>query len=153
MLISDMTNMIGKAAAEHRGIKIQLQLEPAIPKITMDRDGIKQVLLNLIKNAVEAMPQGGTISIETVFLPVTGAGEPFGGVREIQIKVQDDGPGIDTSILARLFEPCVSTKGKGHSGIGLSIVYQIMKGMGGNITCESTLGRGTAFFITLPVTV
>ena len=153
MLISDMTNMIGKAAAEHRGIKIQLQLEPAIPKITMDRDGIKQVLLNLIKNAVEAMPQGGTISIETAFLPVTGAGEPFGGVREIQIKVQDDGPGIDTSILARLFEPCVSTKGKGHSGIGLSIVYQIMKGMGGNITCESTLGRGTVFFITLPVTV
>ncbi|MDQ5987714.1 MAG: Adaptive-response sensory-kinase SasA [Syntrophus sp. SKADARSKE-3] len=153
LLISDMTNMIGKAAAEQRGIKILLQLEPAIPKVSIDRDGIKQVLLNLIKNAVEAMTQGGTIMIETSLLSGSGAGDPFGSVQEIQIKVHDDGPGIEPSIMARLFEPCVSTKGKGHSGIGLSIVYEIMKGIGGSITCESLPGRGTAFFIRLPVTV
>jgi HD-like signal output (HDOD) protein/signal transduction histidine kinase len=155
MLISDMANMIGKSTASQRGINIQLQLEPNLPKTLLDKDGMKQILLNLIKNALEAMNQGGNIFIETSTFPKISAdaGEEsqISNFQKIKILIRDDGPGIDATVKARLFEPCVSTKGKGHSGIGLSIVYQIMKDQGGDITCDSAPGKGTTFVLTLPV--
>jgi signal transduction histidine kinase len=73
--------------------------------------------------------------------------------REIRISIRDDGPGIDPAVLANLFEPCVSTKGNGHAGIGLSVVYQLIKDQGGDVACESAPGKGTAFILTLPVRI
>lgn len=155
-LIQDMTDMFGKVAAEQRGIHIQLQLEADLPKITADKDGIKQVLLNLLKNAVEAMSQGGNIYIETASFPPGNGAEkaerPNGSAKEIRLVFRDDGPGIDPTVLAKLFEPCVSTKGEGHSGIGLSVVYQLMKNQGGDVTCKSIPDQGTTFTLTWPVT-
>jgi len=154
-LIKDMADMFGKVAAAQRGIQTHLQLESGLPKIIADKDGIKQVLLNLLKNAVEAMPQGGNIHIETARIPRHGeenkATTQTNGPQEVRIVFRDDGPGIDPTVLAKLFEPCVSTKGEGHSGIGLSVVYQIMKDQGGEVTCKSSPGQGTAFTLTLPV--
>lgn len=153
-LIKDMTDMFSKAATAQRGIRIQLQLETDLPKITVDKDGMKQVLLNLLKNAVEALPRGGNIHIETASFPPGSAAKKTGGQngdpKEICMVFRDDGPGIDQAVQEKLFEPCVSTKGGGHSGIGLSVVYQIMKEQGGDVTCKSTPGQGTAFTLTLP---
>jgi len=148
-LISDMTKMIGKTT----GIEIHLRLEPDLPKITTDKDSMKQIMLNLLKNAIEAMNEGGNIFIETASAPTKakGNGDPITGGRAIRIIIRDDGPGIDPTIREKLFEPYVSTKGKGHSGIGLSVVYQIIKDLGGDITCESVPGKGTNFTLTLPV--
>lgn len=154
-IITDMTNMIGKSAASQLGVSIQLNLEPELPKIVLDKDGMKQILLNLIKNALEAMKQGGNMVIETAVSPKfssdSSTADPGNIKRDIRILIRDDGPGIDPSIQARLFEPCVSTKGKGHSGIGLSVVYQLMKDQGGDVTCESVSGKGTTFVLTLPI--
>jgi len=154
-LISDMINIIGKSAANPRGIHIRAQLAPDLPKVTIDKDGMKQILLNLMKNAIEALLQGGNIFIETAGLPAPPAENTIriqaSDIRKIRIVIRDDGPGIDPAVKARLFEPCVSTKGKGHSGIGLSVVYQIVKDQGGDIICETGPGKGTAFILTLPV--
>ena len=154
-LIKDMTDMFAKVATVQRGIHIQLQLAADLPKITVDKDGIKQVLLNLLKNAVEALPQGGNIYIETASFP-HGADErnadgQNGEPKEIRMVFRDDGPGIDQAIQEKLFEPCVSSKGEGHSGIGLSVVYQIIKEQGGDVTCTSNPGQGAAFTLTLPI--
>ncbi|MFA5181555.1 MAG: HDOD domain-containing protein [Syntrophales bacterium] len=155
LLISNITKMIGSAAATQWGINFHLQLEPDLPKTTLDKDGMKQILINLLKNAVEAMDQGGNIFIETVSVPRIGAGngarKQENDSREIRIMIRDDGPGIDPAVIAKLFEPCVSTKGKGHSGIGLSVVYQLMRDQGGAVTCDSAPGKGATFILTLPV--
>jgi signal transduction histidine kinase len=154
LLISNITKMIGSAAAKKWGINFHLQLEPDLPKTTIDMDSMKQILINLLKNAVEAMEQGGNIYIETG-IPMkregSGARAQICNGREIRIMIRDDGPGIASEVLAKLYEPCVSTKGKGHSGLGLSVVYQLMKEQGGDITCESAPGKGTTFILTLPV--
>lgn len=153
-LIANISKMIGSAAAKKWGVNFHLRLEPDLPKTTIDKDGMKQILINLLKNAVEAMDQGGNIYIETS-VPMMGTGNGAGkqiiGSREIRIMIRDDGPGIAPEVLAKLFEPCVSTKGKGHSGFGLSIVYQLMRDQGGNVTCDSAPGKGTTFILTLPV--
>ena len=155
-LISDMAGMIDKSVAKQRGIVIQVTLQPDLPPLKADRDGIKQILINLLKNAIEALPQGGHIFIETVCLPVGESGDsadtPASSPREIRIVIRDDGPGIAESVRNKLFEPCISTKGEGHSGIGLSVVYRIMKDHGGNIDCESLPGKGTTFTLMFPVT-
>jgi signal transduction histidine kinase/HD-like signal output (HDOD) protein len=154
-LISNITKMIGSASATQWGINFHLQLEPDLPKATIDKDGMKQILINLLKNAVEAMDQGGNIFIETASIPMIGAGnvamKQASDKREIRITIRDDGPGIDPAVLRKIFEPSVSTKGEGHSGIGLSVVYQIMRDQGGTVTCDSTPGKGAVFILTLPV--
>ncbi|MDD5169532.1 MAG: HDOD domain-containing protein [Syntrophales bacterium] len=154
-LISDMAGMIEKSSAKQRQINMHLQLEPDLPQIKADKDGMKQILINLVKNSLEAIQQGGNIFIGTEGHPQmatkNGSGVDTGNLKQIRIIIRDDGPGIDPAVKARLFEPCVSTKGKGHSGIGLSVVYRIMKDQGGDIKCESIPGVGTTFILTLPV--
>jgi signal transduction histidine kinase/HD-like signal output (HDOD) protein len=155
-VISNISKMIGSAAATQRGINFHLQLEPDLPKAIVDEDGMKQILINLLKNAVEAMDHGGNIFIETSIPMIgtgNGAGKQMSDSREIRIVIRDDGPGIAPAVQAKLFEPCVSTKGKGHSGLGLSVVYQLMRDQGGNVTCDSAPGNGTTFILTLPVRI
>jgi HD-like signal output (HDOD) protein/signal transduction histidine kinase len=152
-LILDMAKMIGETMAKQRGIKIHLLLDNELPKTTTDKDGMKQIILNLLKNAIEAMNDGGNIFIEAGSSPtiVKGNGDQIAESRRIWIIIRDDGPGIDPTIREKLFEPYVTTKGKGHSGIGLSVVYQIIKDQGGDVTCESVFGKGTTFTLNLPV--
>ncbi|MBL0167418.1 MAG: HDOD domain-containing protein [Propionivibrio sp.] len=107
-------------------------------------DTLKQILVNLVKNAIEAMPAGGEIHI------VNSGHVNRDGLLYTELCVRDNGPGIPPEILANLFSPVRSTKGNGHRGLGLSIVHSLVKKSQGLVTCRSG-SKGTAFEILLPV--
>jgi len=123
--------------------------------VMADRSQMDQILFNLVTNARDAMPKGGTLAIETdiadigiVFIRVHGFGEPG---RYVRISISDTGTGIDEAIREKIFDPFFTTKeiGKG-TGLGLATVYGIIKQHGGYITVESEPGHGTTFRIYLP---
>ena len=118
-------------------IEIDQLIPSDLPAIAVDRDKIKQALLNLVKNAAEAMPGGGKINIEA---SATEDG--------VLIDITDTGPGIPLDIDA--FEPFITTKEYGL-GLGLSICYGIIQKHGGQITVESQPGEGTSFTVWLPM--
>ena len=117
-------------------IEIEQFLSADLPTVTVDRDKIKQAVLNLIMNAVEAMPGGGKVTIEAYASEAT-----------VSIDITDTGTGISLDIDA--FEPFVTTKKEG-TGIGLVIVRQIVTAHGGNISYRSRPGKGTTFHLELP---
>ncbi|WP_019142511.1 HDOD domain-containing protein [Noviherbaspirillum massiliense] len=109
-----------------------------------DPNLVKQILVNLVKNAVEAMPNGGEIKIQNNgFVNQDGA-------LYVGLWIRDTGPGIPKDMMANLFTQVRSTKGNGHRGLGLSIVHGLVQDMQGRITCHSNK-KGTAFEILLPV--
>src|SRR5207249_4877803 len=108
-------------------------------------DQLRQVFLNLMLNACDAMPDGGTLRINTELLPAT-PDQPA----EIAIRVADTGVGIAPEHLPRLFEPFYTTKPQG-TGLGLAISAHIVTQHGGQITVDSEVGAGTTFTTTLPV--
>ena len=130
-------------------------LHPDLGKVKVDPAHIQQILINLVVNARDAMPQGGKISIETagVVLDEEFASRYFDVVpgEYIMISVGDNGEGIDAETLTHIFEPFFTTKkaGKG-TGLGLSTTYGIVKQSGGHITVASVRGRGTTFRIYFP---
>jgi PAS domain S-box-containing protein len=147
-LVEEAGGLIVKRLRE-RGVQIANQLDPDLPPVRASADQLKQVLLNLLLNAADAMPKGGTITVATQ----AGAGsetEVFG--REaVQIQVRDTGEGIPDELLAQIFEPFFSTKpGKG-TGLGLWVSQSIVQNHGGTMRVRSRVGRGTTFMITLPV--
>ena len=107
-------------------------------------DALKQILVNLIKNAIEAVPTGGEIRIEN------NGHVNRDGLLYVELCVRDNGPGIAPPILAKLFSPVRSTKGGAHQGLGLSIVHSLVKKNQGLITCRSGI-KGTAFEMLFPV--
>ena len=137
------------------GIQDHLSLQTGLPVVVADENSLKQVFLNLIKNAAEAMPDGGNLHIATQHVRETvqrlgDSGEIPPG--EIEITVQDDGPGIPDDIKYHLFEPFISSKAGDHRGLGLSIVHNIIKELNGSIACQSDKKTGTCFRISLPLT-
>lgn len=132
-------------------IRFNEVFDPSIPPTVGSADQLMQVLLNLLKNAAEAMPKGGTITLRTAFRPGVKLSLP--GKRSqslpIEISVRDNGPGIAPSILDDVFEPFVSTKASG-TGLGLSLVSKIMADHGGVVDCKSD-ASGTEFRLLLPV--
>jgi signal transduction histidine kinase len=132
-----------------------MSIDPEVPLVKTDRNGLKQVFINLVKNAAEAMDNGGKIEVFTRFL--SGSAKIMIDEKRripgsIEIKISDNGPGIDEKIKDRLFEPYTTTKkGQANSGLGLSIVHSIVKELNGQIQCTSQPGKGTCFTITLPV--
>jgi PAS domain S-box-containing protein len=147
-LVEEAAGLVAKRLRE-RGVRIASQLDPGLPRIRASADQLKQVLLNLLLNAADSMPKGGTITVATQ----AGAGaetEVFGR-DAVQIQVRDTGEGIPDDVLARIFEPFFSTKpGKG-TGLGLWVSQGIVQSHGGTMRVRSRLGRGTTFMITLPV--
>jgi signal transduction histidine kinase/HD-like signal output (HDOD) protein len=153
-LISDLIRIIHQSLLLRSDIKAHLDLEPSLPRLMTDKNRLKQVFINLVKNAVEAMPKGGNLYISTRRVP-NGPGKKFekGAERDqeyIEITISDDGSGIPDDIRSRLFEPFVSSKGERHAGLGLSIAYGIVKELNGTITYESDQTKGTSFKIVLP---
>jgi PAS domain S-box-containing protein len=136
-------------------IELVPMLEPNLPPVEVDPAQIQQILINLVVNARDAMPQGGKVVIETALAELD---EEYAS-RHIEVQaghyvmltVSDNGAGIDEQTQARIFEPFFTTKqaGKG-TGLGLSTVYGIVRQSGGHITFESALRRGTRFRIYLP---
>ena len=124
------------------GIQVQPQLDPDLPPVVCDAAQIEQVLLALIMNALDAMPQGGNLWLTTSF-----GHEP----NQVRIVVRDDGSGIPPEILPRIFEPFLTTKETGRGvGLGLAISHNILERHNGNIEVQSEPGRGTTFTVTLP---
>jgi two-component system sensor kinase FixL len=120
-----------------QGVEVDSSFAADLPPVTVDIDKMKQVILNLTKNAVDAMPSGGTLKF-------TGLATPEG----IRLDVSDTGVGIPPEV--DIFEPFFTTKSFG-TGIGMTIVRQIIAVHGGSITYRSEPGKGTTFSITLPV--
>ncbi|MEY8828208.1 ATP-binding protein [Sedimentitalea sp. XS_ASV28] len=121
------------------GITCTAQTASTSP-VRISRTELQQVIVNLILNAVHAMPEGGTLHVSTT--------EEDG---EIILTVQDTGKGIDPATLARIFDPFFTTKQAQGTGLGLSISRQIVSRAGGQITAQSTLGAGSRFTVRLPV--
>jgi PAS domain S-box-containing protein len=132
-----------------RGVRIQNELDPRLPSVSASPDQLKQVVLNLLLNAQEAMPGGGTVYVSTQFS--READREFLMADAVHVQVRDTGGGIAEEHLPHIFEPFFSTKeGKG-TGLGLWVSYGIVQSHGGNIRVRSRPGRGTTFTISLPI--
>jgi PAS domain S-box-containing protein len=124
---------------ENRGIALRTKLARQVPVINMDSTQVQQVLVNLVKNASQAMSKGGTLTLRTGESP-----------EELWVSVADTGGGIPQEEINRIFEPFYTTKKKG-TGLGLMIVQRIVRAHGGRIEVESQVGRGTTFRVWLPL--
>ena len=125
---------------ERGRIAVKREFDP-LPLITVDKEQIKQVILNLLMNAIQAMPAGGEISL---------GGRFSKDAYWVELTIQDSGIGIPQGDLEKLFDPFFSTK-EGGIGLGLSIAHRIIDQHHGKIEVESTPGKGTRFTISLPV--
>jgi len=150
-LLSEVIRILQESLLLSPNIDLHLNPEPLLPKATTDKNSLKQVFINLIKNAVEAMPEGGNLHISTRHASNNLLHDINGDSGYVEVLISDDGPGIPNTIKSRLFEPFVTSKGEGHAGLGLSIVYNIVQELRGTITCESEERRGTSFKIVLPI--
>lgn len=142
-LITELDRLFSGSLYSSSQIQSVLHLDPHIPDIICSADKLKQILINLCKNAAEAVQTGGTIEI------ITRDGIFQNLQRFIEITIKDDGPGIDPAVLPRLFQPVTSTK-PGHSGLGLTVAQTLSKELGGSLSCSSAPERGTAFTLLLP---
>lgn len=133
------------------GTFIEFYPDTSLPDIQTARDGIKQIIINLLKNSSEAMQKGGTIEVTTRKIDAAGSHDkPKAGVNII---ISDNGPGLPDHVQENLYKPFVTSKGKGHSGLGLSIVNKAVKDLGGRITCTTQPAEGTTFTIFLPLEI
>jgi len=149
-VIRNVEKMLRRLIGEH--ITLLTRLDPEVSAITADHNQIEQVLINLCVNARDAMPGGGTLCIELHERPA-GEGAADLGTRSVLLSVTDTGTGIEPEVMKRIFEPFFTTKevGKG-TGLGLSMVYGIVTQNGGQISVDSSVGRGTTFTIVFPLT-
>jgi nitrogen-specific signal transduction histidine kinase/HD-like signal output (HDOD) protein len=142
-LIDELDHILSNSLYSAKRIESTLQLDSNLPPLHHSADKLKQVLINLLKNAVEAIDQPGNITIFTRD-NIYQEEQSF-----VEITIKDNGPGIPPAILQKLFSPVISTK-DGHSGLGLVIVNKLIKELGGSISCFSNAAHGTEFKILLP---
>lgn len=136
--LNDVVTFVQPELTENK-VKLTCDFSTSLPRLEFDENLLKQVLLNLIKNAMNAMEQGGRL---TLFARPDG--------NQVLISVQDTGIGMDDEMLQKIFEPYFTNKATG-TGLGLTVVYKIMKEHRGDITVESKLGEGTVFTLSFPV--
>ena len=138
--VIDRCLLLVRHQLEFNGIELQQKRALDLPLVACDPAQIEQVLLALIMNAIDAMPRGGTLWIETRFTH-----------HEIEIKVRDNGAGIAPEVLPQIFEPFMTTKENGRGvGLGLAISHGIVERHNGRIEVQSDPGRGATFTVTLP---
>jgi two-component system, NtrC family, sensor kinase len=132
--------------AKEKSVELIRDFAPNLPKVWIDREQMKQVFMNLIFNGIQAMNNGGTITISTrIFTPEAIEQSPS----FVQVEVRDTGIGIPSENLEHIFDPFFTSKDEG-SGLGLSISHQIVQEHGGYVTVESKLGKGTSFLVNIP---
>ncbi|MGD8962588.1 MAG: ATP-binding protein [Desulfobacterales bacterium] len=141
-LIADSLKLIEDRAAEKK-IAINIQNKARVDDVRIDPDRTNQILLNLYLNAMDAMGDGGNLTVEFSSDSETG---------DIHITVADTGRGISPEHLTKVFDPYFTTKTSG-TGLGLAIAYNIVEAMGGSIKVTSDLGKGTSFTVTIPFSV
>src|SRR6266850_1650447 len=152
-IIRNLLKMLQRIIGEHIEIKMTLAADLACVKA--DSGQLEQVLMNLSVNARDAMPRGGKLALETqnVELDDDFVRQHVGSAAgpHARLTVSDTGEGMDAAILGRIFEPFFTTKGPGHgTGLGLAMVYGVVKQSGGYIEVCSEVGKGTTFKIYLP---
>ncbi|MEK7850611.1 MAG: ATP-binding protein, partial [Deltaproteobacteria bacterium] len=151
--VLEMSRMLQRLIGEH--ISLSTELAPDLWNTEADPGQVEQLMMNLLVNARDAMPNGGKLLIKTeniyvdeVYCRIYGEGRPG---KFVQISVEDTGTGMDAETSARIFEPFFTTKGVGKgTGLGLSVVYGIVKGHDGWINVYSEPGNGSNFRIYLP---
>jgi two-component system cell cycle sensor histidine kinase/response regulator CckA len=151
--LADLTHLLNRLVGER--VKLVLHHEASLPAIRADKRQLEQVLMNLVVNARDAMPEGGEIRIETMErvlgddLRRDRAKVPAG--RYVVVKVEDQGTGIPEDKIGKIFEPFYTTKRQGEgTGLGLSTAYGIVKQSGGFIFVDSVVGSGTVFTLYFP---
>jgi PAS domain S-box-containing protein len=151
-IVRGMEPMLRRLLGED--IRIELRAAQALGTVKADAGQLEQVVMNLAVNARDAMPQGGTLTIETAEMQLTETMRGGHGVIPgpyVSLVVRDTGVGMDRATRARVFEPFFTTKEQGRgTGLGLSTVYGIVKQSEGYIWCDSTEGVGTTFTVLLP---
>lgn len=151
-IATSMRNLLVRLIGEN--IELELRLDPDLALVKIDHAQAQQILLNLVLNARDALPDGGRITIETsncMFQPVTGAPRGTSVFPCVLLVVSDNGCGMDGKTRQRLFEPFFTTKGSGKgTGLGLTTVRSIVTTNRGLIHLESEVGRGTHAMILLP---
>ena len=149
-MVSNMEGLVQRLV----GADIQLvtRLRPGLGEVKMDPGQLEQVLVNLVLNARDAMPAGGTLTIETGERQISGSGRgrSVKPGRYLVLAVSDTGGGMDGETLSNVFEPFFSAKGGGRSGLGLSILYGIVKQSGGGVRVSSEPEEGTTVKVFLP---
>ena len=153
-LVGDMEKLVRRTLGEHIGLSTHFGAD--LPAIRVDPSKLEQVVLNLVVNARDAMPDGGTLRLATAAIALEGADAELEGMppgRYVAISVADTGCGMAPEVAERVFEPFFTTKEKGKgTGLGLATVYGIVKQAGGGIALHSEPGVGTVFRVLLPVT-
>jgi len=150
-----MRNLLARLIGEN--IDLKLRLDPALGLVKIDPVQAQQILLNLVLNARDALPDGGNISVETgnckmqVFSAKGESGSEKTSLPCALFAVEDNGVGMDESVRAHLFEPFFTTKAGKGTGIGLATVHDIVSSNGGLIHVQSEVRRGTRFNILLPI--
>ena len=135
---------IALVGASERGVKVKFQIGTGLHAVLVDKIQIQQVIVNLVRNAIEAMEQSDRREL-TISVGPASDEEP-----RVLIDISDTGPGLAPGVLERLFQPFVTTKAHGM-GVGLSICSSIVAGHGGELRARSNAGGGTSFSFTLPV--
>ncbi|MBI4446819.1 MAG: PAS domain S-box protein [Acidobacteria bacterium] len=158
--VVDLNGVIARAEklirhAIRRGVELVTNLDPAVGQVKVDPGQMEQVLINLVINASDAIPEGGKITIATTPMDVSETGIAKASIVPagswLVLSVSDTGTGMSAEVQSRMFEPFFTTKEKGKgTGLGLSIVYGIIKQSRGYIQCNSEVGLGTTFQIYLP---
>jgi HD-like signal output (HDOD) protein/signal transduction histidine kinase len=143
-LVTDIARIFQQSLCITHQITLDLNLSESLPQIRSSVTHLQQILTNLLKNAVEALPPGGHIMLSTDSSVIVN-GQLFAA-----IAITDDGPGIPETVMRQLFSPVISNKGAGHSGLGLSITKKLMDEIGGSIVCKSNK-KGTQFQLLIPI--
>ena len=143
-LISDLLKVFRSSLFATRNIEAISDFDEDMTTIVCSRNALKQIVTNLLKNAAEASSDSGRITV------TTQAMVNHNGKQYVEIVISDDGPGIPVEVQKKLFNPVESTKGQNHSGLGLSIVKNLVDGMGGAISCRSNAKSGTRFELLIP---
>src|SRR5207245_6348187 len=135
-------------------VRVELSLEPEVPRILADAEQLKQVFINLVLNAVQAMPDGGRLAVRTrrprqpLELGLSDS-SPRYAADQVEVRFADTGAGIPEEAKDRIFIPFYTTKSKG-TGLGLAISQRIVKGQGSTIEVQSRVGEGTEFILRFP---
>ncbi|MFL5318503.1 MAG: ATP-binding protein, partial [Myxococcaceae bacterium] len=119
---------------------VVMELDPSLPRVAIDRRLFRQALINLLANAMQAMPRGGRVFVQS----------RLDGPEAVRVAIRDEGPGVPEEVRSRIFEPFFTTKAKG-TGLGLAVVKRIVEDHKGEVTLDSKPGEGATFTIRLPV--
>jgi len=141
-VIDEVLRLIRYSIKKESRISIETDFALELPPVAVGEDEFKQITINLINNSLQAIGEGGTITIRTAV-----SDDP----ERVELSVRDTGCGIPAAILPRIFDPFFTTKGNdGNTGLGLSVVYGIVTKYRGKVTAESEAGVGTTMRISLP---